>query len=569
MAEQVVDDRPSAAGFAGPSAFSRVYGLGSIFGKTLRDSRWAIVVVGLLLGGIVAGTASQIAAEFGTLEARQQLVAQMQLLPAIFVGLLGEPINIATLPGFISWRVMGTMPVLIGTWSIVALSGTLAGEARRGTLELVLASPVGRLSLGLQKLAAHVAALSVALVLGAVLTWLGMIAFGTLPGDEASLPSVLAEFAYVGVMSLLFGSLAFALGPLLGKGSAVGTATALLFGSFIVNGYGEMLPGFDVVRQASPFYWATQHRPLAGISDWPALASVALLAAGLAAAGLWLFHRRDLASTVALTTRRASGAAARWNGWSLAGVGRRALAELMPEAIGWGAGLGGYGLFIALSAPEFARVLDSLPQLGEIIQRFFPGVDMGSAGAILQLAMFNFASLIVGLAAASLVHAWAADERERRLEIVLAAPVERLGWAARSSAAVLVAILVFGLVAATGTALGVMAVGDSLGGPLSGVLVLALYAAALAGVGFALAGLGWPKLAGPAVGALGVGSWLLDFIGSALALPEHVLNLALVRHLGQPMAGIYNDVGLLACAVLTVGGLLLGALAFRRRDLTI
>ncbi len=65
---------------------------------------------------------------------------------------------------------------------------------------------------------------------------------------------------------------------------------------------------------------------------------------------------------------------------------------------------------------------------------------------------------------------------------------------------------------------------------------------------------------------LSVGMWLLEFIGSAVGLPEHVLNLALIRHLGQPMAGMYNESGMLICAGIAVGGAVLGALAFKRRD---
>ena len=53
----------------------------------------------------------------------------------------------------------------------------------------------------------------------------------------------------------------------------------------------------------------------------------------------------------------------------------------------------------------------------------------------------------------------------------------------------------------------------------------------------------------------------------ALQLPDWVHRLALTAHLGQPMVGTWDAAGVLACLVLAVGGLLLGAEGLARRDL--
>lgn len=569
MSGHVATRRPgglAASSAHRPALRARLFGLGSVFGKSLRDSRGTVLIAGLLLGGVVLATASQIAAEFGTVAARRALVDQMQALPPIFHGLLGTPVNIETLPGFISWRALAIMPVLVGLWSVVALSGTLAGEAARGTLELLLSTPVSRARLALQKFAAHTVALVLALLVAALLTWVAGV-FGTLPGDEVRPLDAVSEFAYIFAMALLFGSIAFALGPLLGRSVAAGIGASVLFGSYVVNGYAGLVPGFDVLRVLSPFYWTTGHRPLAGISDWPAIGLVLGLAAFFAAVGVVLFQRRDLAATLTLRPQRsAAGGPSRWFGWTLAGPGRRSLAERLPAALAWGLGIGCYGLFIALSAEEFRQLMNSLPQMAEIVRRFYPGLDVMAAGGMLQLAMFGMASLLVGLAASTLVDGWAADETDRRLELVLAAPLGRLAWALRAGAALLLAVFAMSVVISLAIGLGVAAQGEPVVQPMIGGLVLGLYAAALAGIGLAVAGLGWPRFAGATVAGLAIGWYMLDFIGSALGLPDWLLDLALVRHLGQPMLGNYDAVGIAACAALAVGGLVLGALAFRRRD---
>jgi ABC-2 type transport system permease protein len=549
-----------------PSVFSRVYGLGSVFGKSLRDARWAIVGVGLVVGVLIVGTASQIGDQFGTIEARRALAAQMEILPVLFRGLLGEPINVETLPGFISWRLVGFLPLMVGIWSIVALSSTLAGEASRGTLELVLSMPLSRRALAFQKLLAHIVALVLAMAIVAVFAWLAGVLFGTLPGDQAPLTVALSEFALVAAMSLFAGAVAFALAPILGRGKAAGVAGAVLFGSYAVNGYADIVPGFDIARLASVFYWTENHRPMAGVSDWPAVGLVVAMVAALGLVGVVLFQRRDLASTVVLPVPRV-GLGGRGGRWSLAGVGVRSFGERLPDAIGWGIGLGFYGVFIALSADAFARTLTSVPEIAEMVRRFYPGLDFTTAGGVLQLAMFTFVAMIIGLAAASLVSGWSSDEREGRLEMVLATPVRRVSWALRSGASVLGAVMLLAAIMGAMTALAAASQGGGAMDVFAGALILGLYGAALAGIGLAVGGLGWPRLAGPTVVGLALGFYLLDFLGGVLQLPSEILDLALQRHLGQPMAGIYDALGMLACAALAIGGLLVGAWGFTRRDL--
>ena len=556
-----------------PSTISRVYGLGSVFGKTLRDSTRALVAVATLLSLVVVVTLVAIADQFATAEARAALAREMEALPALFQGLLGKPIEIETLPGFLSWRLVGALPLMVGLWSITALAGTLAGEASRGTLEVVLAVPVSRRSLALQKYLGHAVALGLAIGVVALLAWLGSVVFGTLPGDQMDPGMAFGEFALVAAISLLAGSIAFAVAPLLGSSLAAGVAGAYLYGSFAINGYSSLVPGFDVLRLGSVFYWTQGHRPMAGVADWPSVLLVLSLAALFALSGVLLFMRRDLASRAALPAgvRRNLGrfglGRMSVGRWSLRGPGARSFAERLPQAFGWGAAMGLYGLFIALAADAFAEVINSVPQIAQMVRLFYPEFNFESVGGILQFAIFAFVALLVGIAAAALVHGWSSDEREGRLEMVLSTPIERTMWFLRSGAGMLLAIMVMGVMLGLGPAIGAAVQGDAWLQVLAGGLVLGLYAAALAGVGLLVGGAGWPKLAALAVGGLTLLFYLIDLLGQLLGLSPELLNISLTRHLGRPMAGTFDVPGLVACAALALGGLLLGAWRFGRRDL--
>ncbi len=113
---------------------------------------------------------------------------------------------------------------------------------------------------------------------------------------------------------------------------------------------------------------------------------------------------------------------------------------------------------------------------------------------------------------------------------------------------------------------GVAAAGSDPAQPVVGAAALALYGAAMAGVGLAVGGLTRSSLAAPAVVVVGIGTFLVDFLTEALRLPDWVQQFALSAHMGQPMIGTWDPAGVVACVVLSIGGLAVGAWGMRRRD---
>ena len=99
-----------------------------------------------------------------------------------------------------------------------------------------------------------------------------------------------------------------------------------------------------------------------------------------------------------------------------------------------------------------------------------------------------------------------------------------------------------------------------------GTIVLALYGAALAGIGVGVSGLFRASWAAPAVLAMAIGTFLLDMLAPILRLPDWVAQLALTTHLGEPMVGAWDATGIVACLVLAIGGLVIGAWGMSRRD---
>src|SRR5262249_19078143 len=146
---------PVTPAITGPSLRSRIYGLGSIYGKTMRDSRRAWIGISVLLGLLLIGVSFAIVQEFNTPESRQQLVDVVAAVPAILAGLAGKAVNVGTLGGYLQYKYGSFFPIIVSLWAILALSATLATEGRRGSMEFVAATAFARRRIAIEKLTAH------------------------------------------------------------------------------------------------------------------------------------------------------------------------------------------------------------------------------------------------------------------------------------------------------------------------------------------------------------------------------------------------------------------------------
>jgi ABC-2 type transport system permease protein len=408
-----------------------------------------------------------------------------------------------------------------------------------------------------------VLALVVTMAFFAVGTGVAIAAFGTLPEDKVDASALIGHTIWLFVMTLTPGAIAFAVAPHLGRGGALAVGGLALFGSYMVNAYASSVPTLESVEPFSYFSLTAQHRPLAGVEDWASVGVLVAVNLVLLAIGVVVFARRDLLVPTGGRVRPPSV------GLFLRGPFTRSLGERMPAAVIWGLGLALFGAIVAGSADTFVQALSSIPEILAMIQQIFPDADITTAAGFLQLAFFSEAILFISVATALLLAGWSSDENERRLELLLAAPVTRIGWAIRSGLGVLVAIgvmtaiFIAGVVASTAS----QAAAGDLGRVAGGVAVLGLYAMALAGIGLAVGGLFRPGLAAPVALSLAIGFFLLELIGSLAKFPDVVMDLALSRHLGRPMLGDFDWPGVAVCAALAIGGVLVCAIGMRRRDI--
>lgn len=536
---------------------SRIYGFGSIYGKTVRDSRLSFIIAAGLLGGMSLVMAAGVSNIFPTPASRLEIDKLIGSIPSSMVNLFGKPVGLGTLGGYFTWKYGAIFALGTALWSILALSGTLAGEAERGSLDLVASAPFGKRRVALEKLAAHLTMLGLAMVVLALACSAGSTLFGDASlGDTIPPLSAIGYALWVGFIALFFGGLAFALAPLLGRSGSAGVAALVMVLLWVANGFSALAP----IATVSPFHWLAGHIALVGMYDWPAVAFTGLAAVVLLGIGVELFTRRDLGVTAGLSMPGLPKVIL-----GVRGPTSRAFGEQLPRAVSWGIGLGLMGALVAALVGTMADQIGNDPNLSATFSTIFKSFNLTSAGGWLQLYV-QLLLIAAGFGAATFVSKWASDEKDGRLEMILATPMARARWVIAGGIAAILASVVMTVLFAVGIGLGAASGGVAVGDAMIGSAALGLYAAAIVGIGVAVGGVWRTSIAAEIAAMVVLITYLIDLVAPPLNLPDWVHQLALTAHLGQPMIGRWDPFGIGACLLIAVGGIAVGAWGMRRRD---
>jgi ABC-2 type transport system permease protein len=264
--------------------------LHSVFAKTLRDVRRALVWWSLGLVGLVALTVSV----FPSIRDDPSLNRTLRELPESVKNLFsfGGQFDLTSPAGYLGSRLFSfIVPLLLVIAAVGAGARGLAGEEEGGTLDLLLANPVSRGRLTVEKLCALAVELA---VLGLVL-WLSLLVATSEVDMAISAGHLAAATAAAVLLALGFGAIALAVGGATGRrATAIGTAAAAAVASYLVNSLAPQVDALTGLQKATPFYYYAAHDPLRhGLDAWHALFLVAVAVAASVLAPL-LFDRRDL-----------------------------------------------------------------------------------------------------------------------------------------------------------------------------------------------------------------------------------------------------------------------------------
>jgi ABC-2 type transport system permease protein len=540
----------------------------SMWSKSLRDYRVAILAWGLGL------------ALFGAIDFAESIpttIATFGSLAPLF-RFLGDPYQIQTPEGFITWRIMELfVPLAISFWPILAGARLVRGEEERGSMEVLLATPRSRTRLLLSKLSALV----LALILIGLLFALGLVAGQARLEGHANVVRALLAGLNTSLLAFFFGCLALLFSQLsTSRAVAAGWTSGLLLLSVLLDSTGRLLHG-SWVQYLSPFYYYNLNRPLLpSFPDQPLaavlLASLAVLCAG---ASLLLFARRDIGGVAfswlgqqeggthdaasslsqaerALSTRNVSLQTLRHDGWS---------------AFWWGLGVifvCAYCLVIALSTQQaFYRLTQETP----LLQHLFFDTPINTNAAMLGTFLFTFMPALVVAFALTLALKWSADLENGRLEVLLSTPQSRgkvlLSRFGANVLVILVAPLLTWFAVLIGAQLAHLAVNQ--GRIFAASFNMFPMALITIGLVYALAGrLRYAALVS-LLAAYIVLSYMEELFEGAITMPVWLMNLSIFHLYGNPVFLGVNWTNFLGMTSVALVLLLIGLIQFRFADVAL
>lgn len=185
------------------------------------------------------------------------------------------------------------LPLILLVFGIGLGAWAISGDEAAGTLELLLANPVSRTRVALERAAALV--LLLALLTAVATAALLVLAPPTGLSQGLSLGRMMAATAACGLLALTFATVAFAIGAATGRRSpAMAVAATLAIAGYVIEGLAAQVKVLQPVRAVSPWHWFLDADPLSRglvFESWLLPLAVSVVLIGISAA--W-FTRRDL-----------------------------------------------------------------------------------------------------------------------------------------------------------------------------------------------------------------------------------------------------------------------------------
>jgi ABC-2 type transport system permease protein len=543
--------------------------LSSVFLKTLRDYRVAILGWGIGMGLVVVSPMASVSALVTTPQARQELIS----LAATFAW-NADAVAVDTIGGYTMFKI-GIFIFLIAIWPLLAASRMLRGEEDRGSLDVLLSLPRPRVRVALEK----VAAMWVALLAMGLLIGLLAFAGGKKFEGDFGLGDALLFGLNLALVCAVIGGLALLISQFTQEqGPAAGWTAGLLLVFIVLDMVHRVVSNTEWISRLSPLYYYNLSKPLVPSHGANAGAMLVLLvlAVVLSGAAIWLFARRDVGGTVPLPRwlrlpERAPNRALPVRDWSLRSVYARSLAMIAMPTVWWTLGIAGWAgwmvYVVQLMESRLSELFASSPTATTLIKNLGGGDANLNAGFL--SAMFIFLPLFLMAFAVTQVNRWSADEQDGRLDLVLAARQRRFGvllgrFAALGTATMVISVITLLVAAFAAAAAGLNVDPGNLTAATLGMIPLGLLIAA---IGYLASG--WLRTAAD-TGLLSfvlLAWFFITFIGPELKWPDATLRLSAFYYYGTPLLHglqLTSMLGVLAVAALALG---VGALRFMRKDI--
>ena len=258
--------------------------------RTARDQRRSLLV----WSGALVGLVAMYVAVYPSIQGRDSYAKLIDEMPKAYRALFSvtSGADFTSAAGYLNTELLSFVgPLLVLLYAIGAGSAALAGEEDRHTLDVLLANPVSRTRVLIEKFAELAA--GVALLM--FVLWAALVGEGAVAGIHVPIANGAAAVVHLGVLGVEFGALALLTGAITGNlGASRSVAGVVAVVGYLVNGFGQLVGWLRPVRVISPFYAYNGHDPLRTGLWLSGIVVVVVTTAALVALAIVAFNRRDV-----------------------------------------------------------------------------------------------------------------------------------------------------------------------------------------------------------------------------------------------------------------------------------
>ena len=218
------------------------------------------------------------------------LMEVFNAFPDDLMAFFGGDVDLFSPSGFLHLEFFSYMPIVLGIMVVSAAASLISKDEEEGTLELIIAQPINRLTLFTGRTFALI--FSVLLIL--VITWFGFYLGSSLNDFDLSKAELTRPFISLFAILILFLSLALLLSMILPSSSSAGFVSGfLLIASFFISSLARIDEKLEGVNRISPLKYYQGGAAVEGLDTQNLLLLFGLGLIFSIIAG-FLFVKRDL-----------------------------------------------------------------------------------------------------------------------------------------------------------------------------------------------------------------------------------------------------------------------------------
>lgn len=259
--------------------------LSSIFIKTIYEKRWSTFAWSLAM---ILFT-WMVVALFPTFQ--ESFGKSLQDVPESLKAFLGEASDYQQITGFVDLQVLTQMIWLTVIHGVILCTGLIAGEESEGTLQSLLAQPVSRTKVYVEKLLASIVIVGIVCISMGITIYVSALLINENIGVW---PLLQATFSFW-LTTIFLSLLSYAIGAATGRRGLAGAIVGLFgFAAFMVSSLAQTVTWLKPVNLISPFKYFNTPSVLENGLQLNNVAVLSGACVAFALVGWFVFIKRDI-----------------------------------------------------------------------------------------------------------------------------------------------------------------------------------------------------------------------------------------------------------------------------------